>query len=144
LEEFRDLIERAEKLPRMDAERTELLGKAVELYQGGFIKEFYSEWAETIRNDAEIQYLRALSQLAGFHLARRNFDEAAALLEKALHYDRTDIGAHEELIKLCFLAGNRPEALRRYRLYSDVSLKELGAKPPKSLEQLRVEAASRS
>jgi two-component SAPR family response regulator len=144
LEEFRAFIEQADRLPRRDMGRVDLLAKAVHLYDGSFLKEFYSEWAETIRIDTEIQYLRALSQLAGLHMAQRNFAEAAGFLEKAISYDRTDVGAHEELIKLCFLAGDRAEAIRRYRFYSDVSQRELGVKPPKSLEQLRMEAASRT
>jgi two-component SAPR family response regulator len=136
LDEFTRLVRQAESLPRGGEERADRLRKAVELYRGGFLEDFYAEWCDTLRMEAEAEYLRSLASLAGYLAARGSYDQAAELLNKLLAVDNTDERAHEELIKLLMRRGEVSAAHQRYRLYRELVIKEHGVEPSRSFEEL--------
>lgn len=140
LEEFRRLVAEAERQPGGSEKRASLLTQAIKLYRGSFLGEFYAEWADTIRLEAEAQYSRSLARLAGFHAARGSCEDAIRLLEELLALDRTDEAAHEQLIKLLIKRGDLQDAQRRYNLYRELMIRELKAQPSKGFAELRIEA----
>ncbi len=136
LDEFQRLVNEAERFPRGSEERASLLSGAIQVYRGGFLDEFYSEWSDTIRLEAEAQYLRSLARLAGYHAARGEYDTAIPLLEQLLLVDDTDFAAHEQLVKALLRKGDITQAKQRHKFYVQLASDKSAHDSPKSFADL--------
>jgi len=112
------------------------LEKAVELYRGPFMREFYSEWAGIGRRELEDKYLKALSLLANFNADRRKYDKAIAFLKKLVAIDLYNEEAYCQLMEWHLAVGDKVSALRVYNQYLNIVVDELGAVPSARIQQL--------
>jgi LuxR family maltose regulon positive regulatory protein len=112
--EFERLITIAGKYPHDEKGKT-ALERAVELYTGPFLTEFYTEWVETRRRELEYAYLKILSLLANIHTKKGNINRAVTLLEKSIAIDPYQEDIYYHIIRLHLEGRNKPLALRVYQ-----------------------------
>ncbi|MHB1158880.1 MAG: tetratricopeptide repeat protein [Chloroflexota bacterium] len=141
-EEFVQLLDGAEQpdLPRR--RRIERFGKAIGLYQGPFLDEFYSDWATTRREELEMRYLQALNRLARLRAEEGSLEQAVELLRTAVAKDPFQEESHYGLIHYSALMGDRAAALRHFRSYVELLRDELSAKPSAGVSALAERIAS--
>lgn len=135
-EEFERLLKQANHLPQESDARLSCLEKAIDLYRGSFLADFYTEWCEALRPNFELKYVRALSSLARHHAAKGDWSRCIDVLERILAVDIYNEEAHYELIKAYTLLGDRASALKCYCHYTDILERELGAKPSPEITRL--------
>ena len=129
VEEFERLLSTASKLPQGCERRANCLEQATQLYRGPFLEDLYFEWCADTRMSLEGRYLTSLCTLAGYYTAKKQFDNALELLQKALDIDAFDDEANYQLI-LCHLqCGDRARAIRCYQNYTMLLKEEIGAQP---------------
>ncbi|MBI4340640.1 MAG: tetratricopeptide repeat protein [Chloroflexi bacterium] len=136
LESYQSLIDRANKLPSGSRQRAECLEQAIHLYRGSFLEEFYAEWCDAIRFQAEALYLQSLARLAGFYAASGQYDLATEALEKLLALDETNPTIHEQIIKVLIKKGESVAAHRHYVRYQAIMKEDLNQHFVKSFAQL--------
>ncbi len=140
---FQDLLDQAEQLPRGSEERAQKLEDALELYTGPVLEEFYSEWTETLRRDAEAKYLRALGTLSGFYTAKRRFSQAIGVLERATKIDVLEERIRLELMQCFMREGDARAAIHTYMEYSHILADEVGEQPSPEMQKAYEEAVAK-
>src|SRR5919106_72239 len=115
---------------KLGEEREEYLTKAVKLYHGPFLDQFYSEWCEELRNDLGVKYHTALMNLASYHMAKGDFSQAIELLEKVIANDPYNEEAHYQYIQNYVKIDEPYAALQHLRKYARISVEELGCNLP--------------
>lgn len=136
LEEFQSMMDRADKLPLGSRERVECLEEAVGLYRGSFLEDCYSGWSDTIRFQAEASYVKSLARLASFYATQGEHDRATKLLEELLAVDEANPEAHEQMIRILVIKGERGAAYHHYNQYQAVLTEQTGEAPVKSFQQM--------
>jgi DNA-binding SARP family transcriptional activator len=134
--EFEGLLKRAEDLPPDSEARATNLERAIQLYRGAFLEEFYSEWTQTHRRQLEDKYLKALSSLAGFYANKGRYEEAIALLQRFIAIDPYQDEVYFQIMEWHLAAGDRTSALRIYKQYLDSVATEVGFVPSARLKAL--------
>jgi two-component SAPR family response regulator len=135
--EFKRLLNRAESLPHSSKARAANLERAIELYRGTFMEEFYSEWTEIQRRELEDKYLKALSLLANFNGDRGKYNKAIALLEKLIAIEPYQDEAYCQMMEWYLAVGDKISALQIYRRYLGTVVSELEFDPPAQIRELR-------
>jgi LuxR family transcriptional regulator, maltose regulon positive regulatory protein len=128
--EFERLVAIADKHPQDGNENT-ALERAVELYAGPFLTEFYTEWVEIRRRELEYTYLKILSLLANIHAKKGNINRAVTLLEKSIAIDPYQEENYYRIMRLYLERENTLLARRVYQQYinSLAGEKELDVSP---------------
>jgi ATP/maltotriose-dependent transcriptional regulator MalT/two-component SAPR family response regulator len=134
--EFKRYVKQAENLPLDDTISCSWLEKAIELYKGPFMEEYYSEWTEAQRHELENKYLKALSKLAGYNGHRGKIDRAIALLEKFISIDPYHDDVYRQMMEWHLEAGDKISARRIYRQYIRNIAGEAEFIPPDSILEL--------
>ena len=134
--EFEDLLSRAENLPPGSEARAANLERAVELYRGPFMEEFYSEWTEMRRRELEDKYLRALSLLASSYADKGKYDRANALLKKFIAIDPYQDEIYCQIMEWHLAVGDGVSALRIYKRYIDTAASEMELTPSSRMQEL--------
>jgi two-component SAPR family response regulator len=137
--EFESLLNRAGNLSDDSEDKIACLKRALDLYKGQFLVEFYSEWTEEMRRQLEDKYLKALLSLATIMEQRRELTTAADLAEKVLDVDPYHEEAYHRLIKWQFAQGDNAAAEQTYRRYSDVVSAEMRLNTRDWFDSLRLE-----
>jgi LuxR family maltose regulon positive regulatory protein len=114
--EFEQLINIAGEYPH-DEKGSTALERAVELYSGPFLTEFYTEWVEVRRRELEYMYLKILSLLADIHAKKGNIGKAVTLLEKSIAIDPYQEDSYYRMIRLHLERRNKPLALHVYKQF---------------------------
>jgi len=115
------------------------IGRAMDLYRGHFFEdEPYAEWALQERNRLIAIASNSLRMLAAIEMRARDYDAAAAALERLSRIDGYDMHVERELIALCMLRGRRSEARRRYTALRSRLLRGLGEEPDFDLTDIGV------
>jgi len=134
--EFEGLLSQTEKL-RPDSEARETnLERAIEIYRGPFMQEFYSEWTEMRRRQLEDKYLKAISMLSSFYGGKGNYDRAITLLEKSLAINPYEDEIYGQIIEWHLVVGDKALALRTYKRYLDTVAAEIHSMPSARMEKL--------
>ncbi len=116
----------------------EHLERAVALYHGDFLEEFYSDWTMARREQLRERYLQALSQLAHARNASGDLKRAASLHREILRHDPAREETYQDLIELYLASGNRTAALQVYQQCLQTLADELGVTPmPKTVDLYR-------
>ncbi len=139
--EFQAALDSARQVPSGEG-REQAFQEAIELYRGPFAEEFYSEWAEGLRDRLHSESLRALTTLAGLYASRRQYDEAAGCLERVLERDRYNENAAFELATFRARAGDASSALSFLESYRKGFEEEIGAQLPPRFTELRSRIAA--
>jgi two-component SAPR family response regulator len=123
--EFEGFLSQAENLPPDSQARATNLERAIELYRGPFLEEFYSEWTEMRHSELEDKYLKVLSLLASFYGDQGKYDRAIALLEKSVAIDPYQDEVYCQMMEWQLTAGDRASALRTYKRYLNTAAGEM-------------------
>ncbi|MDO8670379.1 MAG: BTAD domain-containing putative transcriptional regulator [Dehalococcoidia bacterium] len=129
VEEFEKCISEALRYGTKSEDAIPFWEKATNIYQGGFLVQFYSEWCETRRKSLEEHYLQALGTLARYHQSIGNFATSASHYEKALVVDPFAEEVHRQILTVYDLAGDRPSAIRHYNRLVQTLRDELDTDP---------------
>ena len=116
--------------------QTELLGAAVQLYQGDLLEGWYQDWCIAARERYQQMYLAMLDKLMAW--AEQRGDDVIGIHygELSLRCDPARERTHRRLMRLHCMAGNRTAALRQYESCVEMLRRELGVEPAKSTQLL--------
>ncbi len=111
--------------------------KAVDLVQGPYLNDIYSDWAIEERGRLEQIYLKTLHELADLYLRDGQLENAITICEKAIQQnDPSEEKAYEIAIKTYHKLGERASIIRIYQRYKEVMQKQYNLKPSKEMEDL--------
>jgi LuxR family maltose regulon positive regulatory protein len=120
------------------AQREKYLVQAVSLYQGEYLEDIYSEWAEVWRASLQREYYQALEDLAKNCRAQGRLEEAAEYCRRLLDKDALREDIHRQLIGILLETGDRAGAIRQFEKVRRTLEAELGTDPSdETLDLLR-------
>jgi len=126
-DEFQEALKQADGLPPESDEAVAAMEKALACYTGAFGQEFYTEWVETLRWQAEEQHMRLLATLAAAYTERGEFTRSADLCQQILSADEYNEAAWYRLMSSYILADQMEAAAFCYRKYVDIVAEGVGA-----------------
>jgi len=135
-EQFDRLVDKGDLPDLARRERVEAYQRAIDLYKGPFLEEFYSDWVIPYRERLEIRYLQALTRLAKLKAQDGELQQALDLLRIAVGTDPFREEAHYGLVHYSALMGDPAAALRHYRSYFELLRDELRATPSPAFQTL--------
>ena len=112
------------------------LREAVELYRGEFLEGYFQDWCVYERERFQNMYLAMLDKLIEWCLAHDSYEEGLDWGERALRLDPASERAHQQLMRLHHLSGNRTLALRQYERCVRALREDLGVEPSNATLQL--------
>lgn len=108
----------------------------LDLYHGPFLQDFslpdspeFETWQEAERERAHRLAMRALSALSRSYESNGDLASALVTLDRALLTDPLQEDIQREAIRLAYLSGDRPDAIRRYDALRRLLDDELGMPP---------------
>jgi DNA-binding SARP family transcriptional activator len=120
-----------------------VLEEAVGLYQGNFLEGFsledssaFEEWTLLTRERLARLYSSALRSLAEIHEKGGEHEQAQAYIHQQLEAEPWDEAAHQNLMRLLALNGQRGAALAQYETCRELLKKELGVEPDGKTREL--------
>ncbi|MDY7039241.1 MAG: tetratricopeptide repeat protein [Chloroflexota bacterium] len=128
VEEFNRLLDEAER-PQPDSAQTRLYQQAINLYQGDYLGQFYSDWCALERERLRDRYLRAVDSQAGVYIRQGKYDQAIALCQRALAADPYREVIYRRLMECAALAGDRAAAVRYYQQCSRMLEEDMDIEP---------------
>ena len=112
------------------------LGSHLTLYRGEFLEGFtlpdtaaFDDWAAIEREHYRRLAVRGLTTLSQLHEAYGNFGAALEAIDRALAFDALQEDVQRAAIRLHYLAGDRPGAIRRYDSLRKLLDEEMGVPP---------------
>ena len=112
------------------------LQAAVELYHGRFLAEFFlpdsdlfETWSLNKREALHPQVVEALAELSRYYEAHGDYKQAQHYLRRQLELDPWLESAHQRLMRLLALSGQRSAALAQYETCRRALAEELGVEP---------------
>src|SRR3990172_2783606 len=126
-DEFQEALKQADGLPPESDEAVAAMEKALACYTGAFGQEIYTEWVETLRWQAEEQYMRLLATLAPAYTQRAEYTRSAGLCQQILSADEDSEATWYRLMSNYILADQMEAAAFCYRKYVDIVAEGVGA-----------------
>lgn len=134
--EFSDLVNPHLLSPQLNDKAAAALQKAVSLYRGELLSEFYDDWLLLRRELLREKYLHALWLLSKWEKENGRFQSALHHLLQLSQADPLREEAHCEIMR-CYLLLNRPNAaMRQYELCVHLLQTELQLEPEPTTRQL--------
>jgi LuxR family maltose regulon positive regulatory protein len=127
VEQFQRALAKAEKARGGQCEV--YLRQAVSLYQGDYLEDIYSDWAEELRSSLQREYFRAVEELAGYHGREGRIDEAVGYYRKLLDKDPFREDIHCQVMRLLAQAGDRAGAIRHFEELRRILGEEMDVEP---------------
>jgi DNA-binding SARP family transcriptional activator len=121
------------QLTPLEASRLE---QAVELYDGDLLEGVYEDWCLGERERLRLLYLETLTKLMLFHKHHQNYQQGLSYGEQLLRLDNTQEQAHQQVIRLYWLMGNRSAALAQYKRCCQILREELDVGPMPDTQRL--------
>ncbi len=147
-EEFEQIYRDSKARPVMDDALAQRLRDAARLYRGGFLEGYWHDWCLFERERFQNMYLAMMDKLIEWCISQSEFDEGLDYCERILQLDPASERAHQQMMRLHHLSGNRTAALRQFERCVRHLKEELDVSPSAStlaiLAQVRadgVEAA---
>ncbi|MGM9988129.1 MAG: BTAD domain-containing putative transcriptional regulator [Bacillaceae bacterium] len=110
-------------------------GKA--LYKGDFLVEkMYEDWAKEKRRELLTIYLSGCERLAQNYIQLKKLDMAILLCEEIVTKDATWEEAYRLLMYAFYMKGNRPQAIKWFRLCKQVLEENVGIEPMEATMQM--------
>ncbi|MEJ2598763.1 MAG: BTAD domain-containing putative transcriptional regulator [Anaerolineales bacterium] len=126
-----------------DSTAIEQLEKAAALYQGNFLEGFYvegspafEEWTLLTRERLARQASTVLHALAAIHEQGCAYEQAQSYVWQQLKLEPWDESAHQRLMRLLALSGQRSAALAQYESCRNALAEELGVEPGEETTRL--------
>lgn len=120
----------------MTAAHVKALRRAVDLYTGDFLENWYHDWCLQERERLLDVYLRMLDRLASSCEARAMYDVGIDYGLESLRIAPARERTHRQLMRLRAMNGNRTAALRQYERCAEVLEQELGVSPATATQRL--------
>ncbi len=112
------------------------LAAALEFYRGDFVEGFtladtpsFEDWVASERERLRLLFSRGLTKLAFLNEAQRDWAAALAAVERALRLDPLQEELQRAALRLQYLKGDRPGAIRRYDSFRRLLDDEMGVPP---------------
>jgi DNA-binding SARP family transcriptional activator len=133
VERFERVVSAFQDVPgqQLTPDQANELEKTIELYGGDLLEGVYEDWAIYDRERLHLLYLSTLSKLIGFHEVYGHYERGLAYGERILVRDNTREHVHLQMMRLYWLAGDRPAALAQYRRCAQILRDELNILPMK-------------
>jgi DNA-binding SARP family transcriptional activator/Tfp pilus assembly protein PilF len=126
---FEEIMNRADIEPS-------LLKDGLDLFQGDFLQDFYlpdstafEDWVTIQREVYRRLAKRGFHSLSKFYESQQNYSAALNAIDRALLIEPLQEDLQREAIRLVFLAGDRPGAIRRYDQLRKLLDEEMGVPP---------------
>lgn len=116
--------------------RTELLARAISLYQGDLLPGYYEDFILLERQRLADGFQKALHELIRLLEKQEAFGQATEFAYRALAFDPLDESAQATLLQLLVAQGQKERALQRYQEIERLFQAQLQSPPPPSLQQL--------
>jgi DNA-binding SARP family transcriptional activator len=133
VEAFEGLLAQADAVDAADPlTAATLRSQAVALYGGDFLEDLSAEddhWALVRRESLLTRYLGALKRLGAFHETKGQFAAALDVYARLVARESYDEAAHQAVMRCHQRLGDRPAALRHYRIFVKSVNEELGVEP---------------
>lgn len=113
-----------------------VLAAAVDLYRGDLLEGWYQDWCLCDRERLQNTYLVMLDRLVNFSQMHHECDKGIAYATRILQCDRAHEIAHQHLMRLRYLSGDRAGALRQFQNCAAALKEELEVQPSKSTREL--------
>ncbi len=110
--------------------------KAVEIYKGDYLEEFYGDWCEEVRKHYQEMYLRTLMILGNYFHIRGKFKRSINCYQKIIEKDRFMEEAYCGIMKCYAKFGNRKEIIAQYKKLTQILKQELGYEPQTETKKL--------
>jgi DNA-binding SARP family transcriptional activator/predicted ATPase len=124
-----------ETMNRADIEPS-LLKSGLDLFQGDFLQDFYlpdsaafEDWVIIQREVYQRLAKRGFHSLSKFYENQQNYSAALDAIDRALLIEPLQEDLQREAIRLVYLAGDRPGAIRRYDQLRKLLDEEMGVPP---------------
>jgi len=144
--ELEKALSRANQLTTTDSGRQFMvsgLRSAVELYRGPFLEGFslgdspaFEEWVLGRREHHRQQMLQALGRLADCYEKTGDYEQAEAYTRRQLELEAWHEKAHQQLMRILALKGERVQALAQYDQLIKALKAELGVQPSEETVRL--------
>jgi DNA-binding SARP family transcriptional activator len=120
----------------LDAARAQTLRQAVSFYRGDLLEGWYQDWCLCERERLQHMYMTMLYRLIGYCEKHREYDAGLDYGERILKYDPACERAHQHIMRLKSLAGDRTGAIRQYDRCVKALREELGVQPSRHTREL--------
>lgn len=114
---------------KIDGQYFQILGDAVDLYDGNLLEGWYQDWCLYERERLQQMYMAMLDKLMAYCEAHYEYETGLTYGARVLRYDRAREHTHRRMMRLHYLAGDRTEALRQYERCLTALKDELGVGP---------------
>jgi DNA-binding SARP family transcriptional activator len=121
---------------RLDSSNIEIFESALNLYKGDLLEGWYYDWCLYERERLQNMYLMALEKLVDYCETHKQCERGISAAQKILGFDRSHEIAHQHLMRLRFISGDRAGALRQYKNCVLALKEELNIGPSKHTTQL--------
>ncbi len=112
-----------------DCDCINVLEPAVSLYEGDLLEGWYQDWCLYERERLQNMYLTMLDKLVCCSEARHEYERGIEYGLRILRCDRAHEVAHQRLMRIRYLAGDRAGAIRQYEHCAAALKEELGVPP---------------
>lgn len=112
------------------------LRQAVDLYQGDLLEGWYSDWCLYEREHLQNLFLAVLDKLTTYCELQGDYESGVWYATRILKCDPARERAHQQLMRLMYLIGDRTAALRQYEHCREALQKELGVAPSRQTRML--------
>jgi LuxR family maltose regulon positive regulatory protein len=135
-------------IPKLGAKHIDALHKAEALYRGDLLEGWYWDWCAVERERFKDMYVTILEKLMLYCEISCQYELGLAYGMRMLSCDRALESAHQQLMRLYYLAGQRVKALRQFERCSAILSQELGVHPSQQTlrlyEQLKADKLDES
>lgn len=145
-EEFEQIYREAKTQSTLDERLAQRLREAARLYRGGFLEGYWHDWCLFERERFQNMYLALMDRLIEWCISQSDFDEGLDYCERILQLDSASERAHQQMMRLYHLSGNRTAALRQFERCVRYLKVELDVNPSAGtlaiLAQIRADGAN--
>jgi len=136
--EFKELVLDADNLINAGKIHTaeDNLTKAIKIYRGKFLEDFYEDWVFEMRDIFASLYRRAVLMLGDIYLKKSRIDSAIELVVKLILMDPLDEEAHRFLISCYIQSGEKAKAIRQFKKCAEIFKRELDCEPSEKTKEL--------
>jgi DNA-binding SARP family transcriptional activator len=137
-----DVFEDAHRLTKgrngweLDGEAMEEIDRAIRLYSGDLLENWYFDWCLYERERLQQIYLILLDKSMDYFELHRKYELGIDYGQRILQIDRARENTHQRLMRLCYLNGDRTGAMRQYQRCTTALQEELDAAPAARTTQL--------
>jgi two-component SAPR family response regulator len=112
------------------------LNRALDLYRGDFLKDYYDMWLDPVRHELSGLYRKGLLLLGNILLQKLRLTEAEEIGKKLLQRDPFDEEGHRFLMRSYVAAGEKALAIQQYDRCFRMFMEQLHCQPSEQTRQL--------